>query len=61
MVGLAITFGPVVVFKAVAGVHVYAVAPIAIKLIELPMQITAGLGILVTVGLEITVAMPVCV
>ena len=61
MVGLAVVLAPKVVVKAMFGDQVYVLAPLAVKLIELPKQIIAGLGKMVTVGLMTTVAVPFCV
>ena len=61
IVGLAVVFAPMVVVNAMFGDQEYVDAPLAVKLMELPKQITAGLGSTVTVGLMTTVAVPVCV
>ena len=61
IVGLAVVFGPSVVVNAMLGDQVYVVAPLAVKLIELPKQISAGFGFMVTVGFGTTLAVAFCV
>jgi hypothetical protein len=55
-VGLAVVFAELVDVNAMFGLHVYVVAPLAVKLIELFKQIKAGFGFIVTVGLATTLA-----
>ncbi len=43
------------------GLHVYVVAPDAVKFIELFKQINAGFGFIVTVGFGTTVTVEFCV
>jgi hypothetical protein len=54
--GFAEVFGVLVDVNARLGLQVYVVAPLAVKLIEFPIQITAGFGLMVTVGLGTTLA-----
>jgi hypothetical protein len=59
-VGLAVVFAPIVVVRAIFGLHEYVVAPLAVKLMELFKQINAGFGLIVTVGFATTVTTPFC-
>ena len=61
VVGLAVTVVPVVDDKPVAGLHVYVVAPLAVKDVLLPLQITAVVGETVTVGFGFTLTVTVAV
>ena len=60
-VGLAVTVADVVVFKPVLGDHTYELAPLAVRLVELPVQIAAELGVTVIVLTGLTVTVTVCV
>jgi len=60
IVGLAVVFGPNVVVNAMFGLQLYVVAPLAVKLTELPKQINAGFGLIVTVGFGTTLAVAFC-
>lgn len=57
-VGLTDTFTPVVFEIAVFGLHVKLVAPLAVKLIELPKQMVGVNGAMDGVGLITTDAVP---
>ena len=61
IVGLAVVLAVLVDVNAVLGIHVYVVAPLAVKLIELFKQINAGFGKIVTVGFGTTLAVAFCV
>jgi hypothetical protein len=52
--GFAFTLAPVVALKFVFGDHVYVVAPLAVKVVELPEHIVGGAD-RVTVGVGFTV------
>jgi hypothetical protein len=56
-VGLAVTLEPVVELNPVPGLHTYVEAPVAVSVVELPLQIVAGRT--VTVGLLTTVTVVV--
>ena len=56
---MAITLAPLVVFKLAAAFHVYVVAPLATKLLELPKHTPDTLGVITIVGLETTVTVVV--
>jgi len=59
VVGLALTLAPVVALKFVLGAHVYVVAPLAVKVVELPEHIVAGPDtVTVGVGLIDTETVP---
>jgi len=48
--GFAITIGPLVVFKFVAGDHVYVLALFAVKVTLVPAHILAELTVMVGLG-----------
>ena len=50
VVGLATTVEPVVVDKPVAGFQLYEVAPLAVNVVLVPLQMDAGDGETVIVG-----------
>ena len=55
VVGLAVTAAPVVADNPVEGLHVYVLAPLAVKLILLPVQIVGADGVMVIAGKALTV------
>jgi hypothetical protein len=60
--GAALTFGPLMELKPVAGLQVYDVAPLALRATLSPEHEGAGLaGLTVTVGVGLTVTVMVCV
>ena len=61
--GVAVTGVPVVVFKPAAGDQTYVLAPLAVKLMEPPLQTAGDTGALATMGnaLTITVTVTNCV
>jgi len=62
LVGLAVTEVPVVALSPVAGDHVYVSAPVAVSVVEDPMQIEAlGEAVTPTVGRALTVTVIVAV
>jgi hypothetical protein len=60
-VGEAETVAPVVALNPVAGAQAYVLAPLAVMLTELPLQIVGAAGFLVTVGKGFTVTVTVVV
>ncbi len=60
VVGLAIVIAVLVDVKAMFGDHVYVLAPLAVKVIELFKQITGLFGTTVTVGFTTTLAVAFC-
>jgi hypothetical protein len=54
-VGLAVTEEPVVALSAVAGLHVYVLAPLAVSAVDCPLQIVAGETAITGRGLTFTV------
>jgi len=48
--GVAITFGPLVVFNVAPGDQVYVFAPATVRLTELPKQTEEGFGVTVSGG-----------
>ena len=59
-VGVAVTVAPVEAERAVDGAHVYVVAPLAVIVPELPVQIVSPVAMFV-VGIGLTVTVRVCV
>lgn len=54
-VGVAVTVAPVLALKPAAGDQEYVTAPLAVKLVGLPEQTEAEVGLTVTVGVALTV------
>ena len=52
---MTVTVVPVVVFKPLAGFQLYVLAPLAVKLNDLPAQIVVDVGVTATVGVAFTV------
>jgi hypothetical protein len=59
--GVAVTVAPVVWLSPVAGDQVYVAAPLAVKLVDPPMQIVDEEGVTVIVGTGFTVTVTVAV
>jgi hypothetical protein len=61
LVGLAVTALPVVALNPVPGLHVYVLAPLAVKDVDEPEQIVCEATVKVGVGLTVIVAVAVLV
>ncbi len=58
---MAVTVAPVVDDNPVAGLQLYVVAPLAVRLVLLPVQIETGDGVTLIVGNAFTVTVTVAV
>ena len=53
--GLAVTEEPVVALNAVEGLHVYELAPLAVRVVDCPSQIVAEETVMTGSGFTVTV------
>src|ERR1700752_3997221 len=61
-VGLAVTVEPMLALKLVAGLHEYVLAPLAVRVVNCPVQIGEGVATLITgIGFTVTVTCAVAV